>query len=111
MLKIQPGRVRHQIDVYLPSTGLDVYGRRSGTDTVIYAAVPAAIEQLTALELIRARQIYPEATHRVHLTLYPSHGLTAKHYLLFGSRRLNIGAVIDTENIGVEIELLCREEV
>ncbi len=111
MLKIQPGRVRHQVDVYLPATGLDSYGRRSGSDTLIYAAVPAAIEQLTALELIRARQIFPEATHRVYLTLYPSHGVTSKHYLMFGTRKLHIGAVIDSENVGVELELLCKEEV
>ena len=111
MLKIQPGRVRHQDDVYLPATGLESYGRRSGSDTLIYAAVPAAIEQLTALELIRARQIFPEATHRVYLTLYPSHGVTSKHYLMFGTRKLHIGAVIDSENVGVELELLCKEEV
>jgi len=111
VLKIQPGRVRHQVDVYLPATGLDSYGRRSGSDTLIYAAVPAAIEQLTALELIRARQIFPEATHRVSLTLFPGHAVTSKNYLKFGSRTLHIGAVIDAENIGVELGLLCREEV
>lgn len=111
MLKFVPGAIRHQVDVYLPATGLDEFGRRSGSDTLTLAAVPAAIEQLTALELIRARQIFPEATHRVQMIVYPGHGITSKNYLRFGSRKLNIGAVIDEKNVGVEIELLCKEEV
>ena len=111
MLKFVPGAIRHQVDVYLPAAGLDAFGRRTGADTLHLAAVPAAIEQLTALELIRARQIFPEATHRVQMVVYPGHGITSKHYLMFGTRKLHVGAVIDEKNICVEIELLCKEEV
>ena len=111
MLTFRPGRIRHQVNVYLPSTSVDDYGRRTGDDTLVYAAVPAFIEQLTALELIRARQVYPEATHRLQMIVFPGHGISSKHYLKFGDRTLHIGAVIDEQNIGVEIELLCKEEL
>jgi SPP1 family predicted phage head-tail adaptor len=111
MLKNSPGQMRHQVSIYLPSTSVDAYGRRTGSDTAVLADVPASVEQLTALELIRARQVYAEATHRVRCTLYPDHGITSKHYLKFGTRKLNVGAVVDAENVGVEIELLCKEEV
>lgn len=111
MLKFQAGTMRHQIDIYLPTSSVDAYGRRSGTDTVVYENVPCSIEQLTALELARARQIWPEATHRVRITAFPSHGITSKHYLKFGTRTLHIGGIVDAENIGVELELLCKEEL
>lgn len=107
----QPGTVRYQVDVWLPSTSLDARGRRTGDDTIVLAAVPAAIEQLTALELVRARKIWAEATHRVRLTAWPGHGITSRHYLLFGDRRLHIGAVVDAAQTGIDLELLCKEEV
>lgn len=111
MLTSQAGAMRHQVDVYLPSTSLDDLGRRTGSDTLVLADVPAQIEQLQALELVRARKIWAEATHRVRVVLYPGHGITSQHYLKFGTRTLPIGAVLDGELTGVEIEFLCREEV
>ena len=110
MLKFQSGAMRHQVDIYLPSTTVDAYGRRTGADTLVLRSVPCSVEQLSALELVRARQIWSEATHRVRMTAWPSHGLSSKNYLKFGARQLNVGAIVDAENIGVEIELLCKEE-
>lgn len=111
MLAQPIGAKRHQVDVYLPSQSVGRLGRRTGSDTAVLEGIPAEIEQLTGLELIRAHRVWAEATHRVRVTLYPGHGITSEHYLLFGTRRLHVGAVIDPTNTGVEIELLCREEV
>jgi SPP1 family predicted phage head-tail adaptor len=111
MLTNSPGATRFQVDVYLPAAGLSKLGRRTGTPTLVLAAVPAAIEELTALELIRARKIFAEATHRVRITVWPGHGITSEHYLQFGARQLHIGAVVDAAQTGIELELLCREEV
>lgn len=111
MPTLQPGSVRYQVDVYLPSTTLSDRGRRTGADTLVLAAVPVSIQQLTALELIRARRIYAEASHSVRMTVWPGHPITSEHYLLFGTRKLHIGAIVDAAQTGVEIELLCREEV
>jgi len=112
-MTVQPGTVRYQVDLYLPTTELDARGRRKtdAEDTLVLTALPASIEQLADLELIRARKQWEEATHRVRVTLWPGHAVTTRHYLLFGTRRLHIGAVVDAAQTGIDIELLCREEV
>lgn len=111
-----PGAKRHQVNVMLPpradqTGGLDRHGQRRGTPTTVLANVPAAIEQLQGLELVRAQRIYAEASYRVTLTLYPGHGLTSRHYLLWGTRTLHVGAVLDEDGTSQDVVLLCGEEV
>lgn len=109
MLSTDVGRKRHIVSILLPSTELDGRGQITGDPTTVLEDVPCSIEQLAGLELIRAQKIFAEATHRVRMFGDPDHPLSSQHYLLFGTRQLNIGAVIDADNIGVEIELLCKE--
>jgi head-tail adaptor len=109
MLATDVGTKRHVVTVLLPSTTLDARGQITGAPTTVIEEVPCSIEQLAGLELIRAQKIFAEATHRVRMFADPDSPLTSQHYLLFGARQLNIGAVIDADNIGVEIELLCKE--
>jgi head-tail adaptor len=110
MPRFNPGQFRHQVDVYLPSTALDARGRRTGDPTLVLAGLPCSIEQLSALELIRAQKIWAEATHRVRCYQDPSNPLTERNYLLWGTVVLNIGAVVDADNTGIEVECLCKEE-
>jgi head-tail adaptor len=106
------GAKRYQVDVCLPAAGaLDSLGQRKGSPTTLYASVPAAIEQLTGLELVRAQRICASASYRVTITACQNHGITSRHYLLWGTRRLHVGAVIDTDGTGLELQLLCGEEV
>jgi len=111
MFASAPGAKRYQVDLYLPSTSLDRQGQRTGADTLVMEGLPAAIEQLTGLELVRAQRIWPTATYSVQLTAYPGHGITSKHYLLWGTRKLHIGAVIDTDGAEHELTLLVGEEL
>jgi head-tail adaptor len=110
MPRFNPGQFRHQVDVYLPSTTLDGRGRRTGDPTLILSGLPCSIEQLQALELIRAQKIWAEATHRVRCLQDPLNPLSERHYLLFGTVVLNIGAIVDADNTGIEVECLCKEE-
>lgn len=110
MPQFNPGGFRHQVDVYLPSTTLDARGRRTGEPLLILQALPCSIEQLQALELIRAQKVWAEATHRVRCYQDPANPLTERHYLLFGLVTLQIGAVVDADNTGIEVELLCKED-
>lgn len=100
---------RHQADLKLPSTSVDSLGQRTGADSTILADVPCEIVQLTGLELIRARKIYPEATHSVKLWGDPDIQITSRHYMLWGTRKLYVGGVVDLENNGIKLELLCKE--
>lgn len=110
MPQFNSGGFRHQVDVYLPSTTLDARGRRTGDPLLILQSLPCSIEQLQALELIRAQKVWPEATHRVRCYQDPANPLTERHYLLFGLVVLQIGAVVDADNTGIEVELLCKED-
>jgi hypothetical protein len=110
MPRFNPGQFRHQVDVYLPSTALDVRGRRTGAPTLVLSGLPCSIELMQSLELIRAQKVWAEATHRVRCFQDPSNPLTERHYLLWGLVALHIGAVVDQDNTGIEVELLCKEE-
>ena len=102
---------RHQVDIYEPATTLDNRGQVTGSDTRVMRDVPASITQVSGLELIRARKLMADATHTVEINADPAITITPRHYLLFGTRQLNIGATVDEENTGVELTLICQEEV
>ena len=106
-----PAGKRHQVDVMLPSATLDRHGQRTGADTTVLEGIPAEIIQLTGIELVRAQRIWATATYSVRVTLYPNHGLTTKHYLLWGTRKLHVGAIIDENGTQYEVQMLCGEEV
>jgi len=104
--------MRHQVDIKLPSTSTDArFGQRTGIDSTILADVPADVEQLTGLELIRARKIYPETTHRVTIWGDPSVRITSRHVVVFNGRNLYVGGVVDLDSTGIKLELLCREAI
>ncbi len=54
-----------------------------------------------------ARQLYAEATHRVMID-YRS-GMTRDMRVKLGSRYLYIGHIRDLDELGITLELLCRE--
>lgn len=109
-MRSKPGAFRHQVDVYRPSTALDDRGRRTGAATLVLSGLPCSIEQLQALELIRAQRIWAEATHRVRCYQDPSNPFSELHFLAWGLVTLHVGAVVDADNTGQEVELLCKEE-
>jgi len=102
---------RHQVTIKHPPTAVDSRGQKTGDPSTVLANVPCSIEQLAGLELIRAKKLFAEATYRVELWGDPSTPIQSTDYLEWGSRTLHIGAVIDPEQTGVDIELLCKEEV
>ena len=111
MMTIEPGSLRHQVDIYRPSASIGSRGQRTGSPTLLLAEVPCSIETLSGLEMIRAQKQFADATHRVHLHADPDTPLTPRDYLLFGTRTLNIGAIEDVDQIGVECVLLCKEDI
>lgn len=73
------------------------------------ATVWASVEPLSGEEFFQAQQENAEVTHRVRLRFRS--GITPKHRLKVGTRILDIVSVIDPEERGLELELLCRERV
>ncbi len=74
--------------------------------------VPAAITALGGEELVQARQVFARARYRVELRFNPTLDLTEQHYLVFRSRRLNVGLVTNVNEENVEwISALCGGQV
>ena len=73
------------------------------------ATVWAAIEPLKGSERLRAEQLENPVTHRV--SIRHRAGVTPKMRIKFGTRILNIRAVIDPEERNRSLELLCEEGV
>lgn len=106
---------RHTIAIKRPSTTTDNRGRRTGSDTTVISDLPASIELLSGLELIRARKQYARADYRVTIWAIDSR-IKPTDFLTWTDRydeerTLHIGHVGDEDDRGMELVLLCSEEV
>ncbi len=114
--RIAAGELRHLISIQ--SHGgegtYDTYGQISASTTnwTTDQNLRAKVEPLQGQEAVLAQQTYPKATHRVTTEYYSalnSTGATRKR-ILFGSRVLHIGAILNEEEESWHLELLCGEE-
>lgn len=78
----------------------------------------ASIAPLSGRELFMAQQIRADVTHRVKMRWFPDAlsgqvkvGLKPKMRLVFQGRKLNVVSCIDVDELHVELDLLCIEEV
>ena len=103
---------QHKIET--GTTGYDTFGQVSPSSTAWQTVVitRAAIEQLSGNEAVVARQIYANASHRVKVdynaTLASTGG--SRRQVVFGTRSLHIGAVLNPDLENFELHLLCGEE-
>lgn len=117
--RIPAGQMRHSITIYehkidAGSTAYDSFGGVSASTTAWTAAktMRARIEQLSGEELVVARQVYPKASYRVTVdyssTLDSTGG--SRRAVVYGSRWLHIGGVVNEGLENVQLQLLCGEE-
>jgi len=96
------------------TTAYDTFGQLSQSSTAWVTGITtrAKIEQLSGDEATIARQIYPRASHRVvvdyNSTLASTGG--SRRAVVFGSRFLYVGAVVNPDLENVQLHLLCGEE-
>lgn len=119
MRRTAAGEFRHPVvikshKIEAGTTAYDTYGQLSASSTAWTTIISrrAKIEQLSGDEALIARQIYPKATYRVTLdydaTLASTGG--ARRAVVFNSRFLYVGAVLNPDMENVELQLLCGEE-
>lgn len=117
--RIPAGEMRHQViikehKIDAGTTGYNSFGQLSISTTAWVTGITtrAKIEQLNGDEAVVARQIYPRATHRVTIdynsTLASTGG--SRRAVVFGSRYLHIGAVVNEDQENRQLQLLCGEE-
>lgn len=118
-VRVPAGEMRHVVTIKehkidAGTTAYDTYGQVSVSTTAWATGITtrAKIEQLSGNEAVIARQIYPNASHRVTIdynsTLASTGG--SRRAVVFGSRYLHIGAVINEDMENRQLQLICGEE-
>jgi head-tail adaptor len=103
---------RHKIDA--GTTAYDTFGQVSISSTAwtTVSTRRAKIENLSGNESANARQLYAAASHRVTVDYDSTIASTggSRMEVVFGSRVLHVGAVINPDLENVQLQLLCGEE-
>ena len=117
--RIPAGLMRHTVTIKehkieSGTTAYNTYGQVSVSSTAWQTGITtrASIEQLSGDEMQVARQIYPHASHRVTVDYNSTLASTGgtRRVVVFGSRYLHIGAILNPDLENVQLQLLCGEE-
>jgi head-tail adaptor len=107
-----PKNMRHVVSVMRPTEAQGTRGQIQGTPETIIDKWPCSIETLNGREVVQARTVFAEATHRVEGYGNPAKRFKERDYVTGGSigeRVLAIGFINDKQQNGVELSLLCGE--
>ena len=105
---MRSGDLRHRITVQVKSLVTDNIGGWSETWST-FATVSAAIWPVSAKERISGQQLAGEVTHRVRIRYLA--GVIPSMRISFSGRTLQIISVINMEERGIQLDLLCSEVV
>ena len=100
------GPLNKRVDIQARSATVDAFGQESETWATV-ASVWASVEPLSGRELLAAQQVQGETTHRIRMR-YQS-GVTTSSRLLFNLRPFDVRSVINKNESGAFLELLCTE--
>jgi SPP1 family predicted phage head-tail adaptor len=104
---INPGLLRHQIQIEAQTTATDGAGQRQDVWTVAFGAY-AAIDALSWKELFQAGQDTSQVTHIVTLR-WTNDPIFPGMQVIFGARRFRIQSVENVQELNVLVKLLCLE--
>lgn len=102
------GRLRHRVKLQEKQVTPNEFGEEVVT-WVTTSTRWASVEPLRGREYIAARAEGADVTHRVRMR--GGAVVRPEMRLLHDGRALDIEAVMDREERGVELELMCREQV
>lgn len=103
---MQAGRLRHRVSIQQRVEARNGYGELIATWSTL-ATVWGSVEPIRGREFFEAEQVQSEISTRVRIRYYD--GITAQMRVLFGSRKLQILAVIDVNERHKEMQLMCKE--
>lgn len=102
-------RFRHIITVQKPEPKP---GRLSGNEVIwvdFLKDIHAAVEPYQGREYFYAQQVQSESSLRVRIRYFP--GIESSMRILYGTRILNITAIIDPEEAHRELQIMCKTGV
>jgi len=103
---MQAGKLRHRVELHSATAAQDAYGESIDT-FASFATVWASVEPLQGRELEHAQQISAETNHKV--TIRYNSTVTEAHRVIFGSRTLEITAIINPQERNEYQDLFCKE--
>lgn len=108
---MRAGKLQHPVVFQSPPAARNEYGEeeQDTDDWTVFARRRVAIIPLTGRELWNAQQSQPDVTHRVEMRYLE--GLTTKKRMKYGTRIFNILSVLNLEEDGREMHLICVERV
>lgn len=107
---MRSGLLRHRIKIETPPGTLDAARQIPTTGWSVFTEnYPAYIRPLNGRELQAAREQHAEVSHEVMIR-YLS-GVNPEMRIVYGSRTLEIQSVLNVDERGREMRLLCTEKV
>ena len=110
---MKAGKLNRRVTIEAPPPGVsDEYGHNDeggNRDWKVVASVWAQVTPLSGREFWRSQQVQSDITHEVVIRYRPD--VRHNQRIRYGDRTLNIESVIDTEEAGVELRLMCKEVV
>jgi SPP1 family predicted phage head-tail adaptor len=102
------GKLRHRIKIQKYTAGRDSFGGEEPVWTDV-AEVWARVSPVSGKEFFASAQVNAEVTTKI--TMRYIKGITPKMRVVFDSRSFDIVSVLDFEERGIELNLMCRESV
>ena len=108
---MRAGLLRHRLTIESFSGSQDSLGYTDQGDTnwSTVTTVWGSVSPLRGNEVHRNDQQYADATHKIWIRAYD--GLTTAHRFKFGSRVFGIIAILDTDERGIQQEIMVKEAV
>lgn len=104
---MRAGRLRHRLDFESPNTAVDSYGEATLEPWTLSTILWGSLEPLSGRELIAAQQAQAETTHRVRVRYEADIVPTMR--ISYGGRYFQILSIINREERGRELEIMCKE--
>ena len=107
MNAVQPGELRHQVQIQRRTTAPDTFGQQQATWRTI-ARAWASIEPFSIRETATGRQLASQVTHRIVMR-YQECGLIAGMRIAFSSHLYLVQGVENPGLRNIYVELTCLE--
>jgi SPP1 family predicted phage head-tail adaptor len=106
---VNAGKLRHRVSIQAPvrTPGDGQGGYAPSWATIIGGDVWAEVVPLSGSEAFEAGAIFGHTTHRV--TIRHKTGISGRHSILMGSRRLYVRSVVNRDERDRTIDLICEE--
>jgi hypothetical protein len=102
---------RHVVTVMRPATSDGTLGETQGQPAVIYTNWPCSIKPLNGTESQDVRQTGASRTFEIEGYTDPKKPIKETDYLKFGERTLHIAYIDDPMQNGVQVRLVCGENL